>query len=145
MSKFLTPLKVEQIGARTWMLTDDLAYLSDRFRGIFIAPSGFQTDFASIPRGVWNLVPKEGIYNKVGVIHDAGYVNALLTSELLSMDGPRKRVFTVKSVADDLFEEGLKAVGVNRFQRWLMVLAVRKFGDPDGHPLAKVEATNAKV
>lgn len=122
---FLTPLRVEQVGPHRWRLLEDLLYRSVKYPGVFVAPAGYETDFASIPRIIGSLIPKDGIYNKVGVIHDAGYNNMLRT-----MDGVR--IFTTKQVADNLFAEGLKAVGVNPVTRFLMVQAVRRFGDPDG-------------
>jgi hypothetical protein len=126
-AKFLDPLRVVQIGPHRWRLLADLRFYSAQYRGVFIAPTGYECDFASVPRILGSLIPKTGGYNCVGVIHDAGYTNNLVTA-----DG--QRIFTVKQVADDLFAEGLKAVGVNWFQRVLMVQAVRRFGDPEGHP-----------
>lgn len=129
-AEFLSPLRAEQLSAHTWILTDDLHFLSARYPGVFVAPRGFQTDFASIPLVVGSLIPKTGAYNRVGVIHDAGYMNALVTEH-------GERIFTVKQVADNLFAEGLEAVGVPAWRRFLMVRAVRLFGDPLGHPLAE--------
>jgi hypothetical protein len=124
---------VEQIGPHRWILLADLAFYSRRYPGLFVAPRGFQTDFASIPLLAGTVLPKTGAYNPVAVIHDAGYMNALLT-EMGS------RIYTVKQVADTLFAEGLEAVGVPWWRRALMVRVVRWFGDPLGHPGADLEA-----
>jgi hypothetical protein len=126
---FLTPLRVEKIGPRRWMLTDDLHFASVRYDGVFVAPRGFQCDFASIPSILGSLFPIVGAYDPVAVIHDAGYVHALITRS-------GTRIHTVKHVADNLFDEGLRAVGVGFLRRRLMTRMVRLFGDPLAHPLA---------
>lgn len=111
------------------MLTDDLKFYSAKYRGVFIAPRGFQHNLASIPQIVQSLIPKVGKWDKGSTIHDAAYGNALTTE-----DG--RRIFCVKRVADDLFYEGLKAEGVNGLLAWMMHRAVKIGGDPLGHPLA---------
>jgi hypothetical protein len=128
-AQFLTPLRIEKIGPRRWMLIDDLKFHSERYDGVFVAPRGFQSDFASIPGVLGSLFPIVGSYDPVAVIHDAGYMHALTT-----LSGTR--VHTVKHVADNLFAEGLKAVGVGFLRRRLMTRMVRLFGDPAVHPLA---------
>jgi hypothetical protein len=140
---FATALKIEVIGNRSWMLIDDLVFYSGQYRGRFVAPAGFQTDLASVPRLVWNVFPKVGLHDKAAVIHDAGYANALTTYH----DNPMacKRIFTVKSVADDLFREGMVAEGVHAVSRWFMYQAVKRFGTPEGHPLAMNRATAEAV
>jgi hypothetical protein len=126
---FLSELEVRKIGERTWMLLSDLIFYSELYQGIFIAPRGFQTNFASIPQVAFALCPPIGWYDYAAVIHDAGYVNALVTPE-------NERIFTIKAVVDNLFFEGMAAKHVNPFVRQAMYQAVKAFGDPDGHPLA---------
>lgn len=36
-------------------------------------PAGFETDFASVPRVFWNILPPTGSYGKAAVIHDYLY------------------------------------------------------------------------
>lgn len=126
---FLTPLRVEQIGARRWLLTDTLIFRSAALRGTLAVPRGFQTDFASIPRFAWVLFPPADSYNPAAVMHDGAYANALMAQS-------GARVFLVKRLADDLFEECLRAVGISLWRRWVMATAVRAYGTPEGHPLA---------
>ena len=111
------------------MLTDDLVFYSAKYRGMFIAPRGFQHNLASIPQIAQSIIPKVGRYDKAAVIHDGAYGNVLTTE-----DG--KRIFCVKRVADDLFYEGMKAEGVNGLLAWMMHRAVVIGGNPAGHPLA---------
>jgi hypothetical protein len=117
------------------MLIDDLVFYSEEYRGRFVAPAGFQTDLASIPRVVWTLFPKVGLHDKAAVIHDAAYANALTTFH--EDRYARRRIFTAKTVADTLFDEGMKAAGVKGIARWFMQHAVVVFGSPEGHPLAE--------
>lgn len=127
--KFLSSLRVEKIGERTWILLESLIFFSIKYQGIYIAPRGFQTNLSSIPRVAFALFPPIGNYDKAAVIHDAGYGNSLLTE---SYD----RMFTSKELADGLFNEGMKAEKVNTIVRRTMYRSVRLFGDPVGHPLA---------
>ena len=128
-ARFHTDLVVKKIGERTWLLMEDLIFYSARFRGFVVAPRGFQTNLASIPTWAGSIFPLVGHQDKAAVIHDAGYGNALLTLD-------RERIFTIKHVADQLFDEGMEAEGVNTIKRWFMYRAVVLAGDPDGHPLA---------
>lgn len=135
---FASDLNIRVIGNRSWMLLDDLVFYSAVYRGLFVAPAGFQTDLASIPRLVWNVFPKVGLHDKAAVIHDAAYANALMTFEDRLA---RRRIFTVKDVADTLFREGMEAEGVNVCSRWFMYRTVLVFGSPEGHPLAANRST----
>lgn len=134
--RFLSPLRMETIGDRRWLLIDDLIFRSEKYRGIVIAPRGFQTDLASIPRLAWTLVPKVGKWDGPSVIHDAGYSNALVTEH-------GDRIFAVKAVSDNLFLEGMHAQGVNGFLAQFMYRAVSLFGNPEGHPLANALPTDS--
>lgn len=125
---FLTPLRMEKIGPRRWLLIDDLIFRSELYAGKVIAMRGFQTDLASIPRLFWVIAPKVDLYDQAAVIHDGGYGNALYTEN-------GDRMFTVKAVADKLFLEGMLAMGVSGWRARLMFKAVDLFGSPVGHPL----------
>jgi hypothetical protein len=135
---FLTPLRTEKIGAQRWLLIDDLIFRSVALRGLVVAPHGFQTDLASIPRFAWTVFPKEDLYDAGAVIHDAAYGNALMT-----MTGDR--MFVVKPIADNLFHEAILALGVPAWRANLMYWAVQQFGNPLGHPLAQNDAVRSRV
>lgn len=124
---FCTPLRLEKVAAQQWMLFGPLWFYSLKYDGVFVAPAGSVTDLASIPRGFWNVFPKVGLQDPIAAIHDAGYRNQLVTPSGV-------RIHTIKKVADDLFDEGLKAAGVSWLSRKLMVRMVRMFGDPLGPP-----------
>lgn len=124
MSAFLDPLRCERLANGRWRLLEPLRYQSERFGGVFQVPAGFETDFASTPRLVWTLIPKEGRWSRAAVMHDAGFAHALQTA-----DG--SRVHLIKRFADDLFAEALAADGVGWLTRTAMVAAVRAFGTAD--------------
>lgn len=135
---FLSPLRMETIGEREWLLTDDLVFFSALYRGVVIAPRGFQTNLASIPRLMWTVFPKVGKHDCGAVIHDGGYGHALLTQN-------GERIHAAKTVSDSLFYEGMRAAGVSRFAAAVMYRAVVLYGRPEVHPLAahSVEAVMA--
>lgn len=69
MGKFHTDLKVERTASGKWKLLAPLVYES-RTLGIIIAPTGFETDFASVPRIPFAYWFFGGMNDKEGVIHD---------------------------------------------------------------------------
>lgn len=77
-----------------------------------IVPDGFITDFASIPRIFWSILPPNGRYTKAAVIHDYLYQNAIHSKEY----------------ADKVFHEAMLVLGVNRRTAWIMYQAVKLFG-----------------
>ncbi len=129
MSAFLTPLRFEKVGPQSWLLIDDLEFASDALDRVVIAPRGFQTDLASIPRFLWAVFPKVDKWDAASVIHDAGYAGALTNT-----DGDR--ITLTKYQCDRLFLEGCRVLQVNGFIAWLMYGMVRLFGDKADHPLA---------
>lgn len=114
---FLTPLNVREIDGETWELLTPLLYRHEDGR-LFIVPAGTVTDFASIPRGLWNIFPKSGKHNRAAVVHDY-----LCQTQILG------HVETHK-----LFRTALKACGVNKLNRNLMYAAVRCCGPKWGTP-----------
>lgn len=74
-----------------------------------IVPAGFVTDFASVPRPLWSILPPWGKYSPAAVVHDY----------LCRKPGfPRKR-------ADKIFLELMKALGVPFWKRHIMYRGVR--------------------
>jgi hypothetical protein len=114
-AKFLTPLDTRDAEDGTnAILLHPLRFFSRTLGRTVVAPRGMETDYASIPRGVWNLA---------AVIHDAAYRHRL-------QDVVGNPFGVSKKVADDLFEEALRVCGVGWFSRTFMVRAVRIFGRP---------------
>jgi hypothetical protein len=75
-------------------------------------PEGFQTDFASVPRLFWWIIPTWGSYGNAAVIHDFLYQNGLRT----------------RKEADDIFLEAMGVLGTSWLTRHIMYWAVRIFG-----------------
>jgi hypothetical protein len=120
-SSFITPLEIEYIDGRKWRVTSEFDYVLDwnnlASRKITV-PAGFVTDFASIPRALWDILPPTGLYGKAAVIHDYLYVHG----GKLPPD-----VFTKKQ-ADRIFYEAMGVLGVPQPERWVMWRAVSAFG-----------------
>jgi len=111
---FWTPLVVEKVGPRTWRLAKDLLYASavEGAPPSILVPAGFETDFASVPRGLWNLFPPDGSYTAAAVVHDCLY-----------REGVAKR-----AAADAVFLEAMVVTGTGRFTRICIWASVRLFG-----------------
>lgn len=111
---FWTPLVVEKLGARNWKVAKDLVYASavDGAPPSILVPKGTETDFASVPRGLWNLFPPDGTYTAAAVVHDCLYREAVV---------PR-------SVADAVFLEAMAVTGTPRIARGTIWASVRMFG-----------------
>lgn len=113
MSQFLNKPRYEDEGGFPFVLIADFVYHSDLLGRDIVVPAGFETDLASIPRGLWNVIPKVGPWDYAAVIHDFLYKNNGVT----------------RSVADAVLSEALQ-VGphVDRTHRWLIVSGVRVGG-----------------
>ena len=114
--EFLSDLVVKDIDGDKWLLTAPLWY--QQHGTLYIAPSGFVTDLASIPAVVfWRR--KSGTHNEAAVIHDAGYAGQLIVDP--------HRVLSREDV-DHLFRDGMEALGVSRWTRMVEFRVVRLCG-----------------
>lgn len=94
-----------------WVLLTPLVYMSARI-GVVTIPSGFDTDFASVPRlpfMFWLLGDRA---NHAAVVHDYLYRTAMVS----------------RSDADAVFVEAAEAEGVNWLARWTMWTGLRVGG-----------------
>jgi hypothetical protein len=80
--------------------------------GEITVPHGFVTDFASVPRAFWHVIPPWGKYSLAAVVHDYLY----FTGEVS------------RKAADQVFLEQMRLLGVPWWKRRLMYYAVRWFG-----------------
>jgi len=114
MSSFTTPLIVQPLNDRDWKLIEPFEYhvgsLGSNER--ISVPPGFKTDFASVPRLLWTIIPPWGNYGKAAVIHDYCYSMAQY-SRLRS---------------DEIFLEAMEVLKVPHWKRKLMYHAVRLYG-----------------
>lgn len=63
-------------GKVTWFeLSEECEVAYDN--NILIIPKGYRTDFASVPRLLWSVVPPHGRMSNASVVHDFVYDNRL--------------------------------------------------------------------
>lgn len=128
MIRVLDPIRVEFVDGRRWVLLDSFKYhVGGPDSGhIVLVPAGFTTDFASIPRGLWNTFPPTGPYAPAALVHDWLYT----TGEVLlrNTTGHDYLYLIGRKYADDTFREVMEVIGVGRIKRNLMYRAVRLFG-----------------
>lgn len=114
--RFSTSLIVEfrQTGVKRVLCTD-LRYYSRRIDALLRIPSGFETDFASVPRLPLAFLLAGDTGHYAAVVHDWLYSG-------------RSDVAVSRRAADDVLLEALEVTGVAWWRRWPMWLAVRLFG-----------------
>jgi hypothetical protein len=108
---------------------------------VITVPTGFQTDFASIPWGLWNLFPPLGPWARPAIIHDFlyatrgdGWWGPEGGNRRKWITGPIRADFTagvyVREEADKIFREAMGAVEppVPAWRREVMYRAVRLGG-----------------
>src|SRR5262245_43933742 len=111
--RFLSALVVRDEGG-TFVLAEPLAYESAVLGGVLTVPAGFPTDFASIPRGLWTILPPVGKYDAGAVCHDKLY-----------RDGAFGGRSIARGVADRMLHEAMVVSGVGRVQRYLIYAGLR--------------------
>lgn len=125
MSRFTTPLRIEDtgvsLGGRSiFRILESFNYeLGAHDSGYVIhVPTGFETDYASVPKGLWNIMPPWGQYGKAAVLHDFLY---------------RKSSGFSKTLGDAIFLDAMEILGVSWWRRTIMYLGVRYFGHSSYH------------
>lgn len=125
MSSFTDPLEVRFLGGELWVTLRSFTYWSrcddsapelpieQRCKLRIVVPTEFVTDFGSIPAIAWPLIGHPaGEYVQATVLHDYLY----------STRGISRRE------SDEIFLEAMEVLGVPRWKRSLMWLAVRSAG-----------------
>ena len=115
-ASFPLPPRVEWVGPRRGIFRAPFAFISPSLGRIEIE-EGFDTDYASVPRGLWNLYPPDGAYSPAAWIHDWLYWHQRLNGL------PVKR-----EEADAVFLEAMEALGIGWFTRRILHRAVRVGG-----------------
>jgi len=100
---------------RPFELSRSFRYRSELLGRIITVPSGYRTDFASIPRVFWRVLHPVGAYSHAAVIHD-------WLCDLRGSTGIDSRT------AHAIFEEAMGTLGVAAWKRWVMVRGVQVFG-----------------
>lgn len=110
MAAFLSALILNDDGTGdSFTLVRPLRYQTDvPPTRVITVPIGFTTDFASVPRGFWNLFPKTGPWDRASVVHDYLY----------------RTQGSTKAGADAIFYEAMGVSGVPAWKRVTLYLAV---------------------
>jgi hypothetical protein len=66
---FLTPLRVECVGTKTWKLLENFSWRGSK-GDVFTVKAGEITDFATVPWWTQSLIPRTGTWTKAAVLHD---------------------------------------------------------------------------
>lgn len=123
-NEFLSPLQLEYLDGETWRVLAPFEYhLSDQYGEEFVRiPVGFVTDFASVPRVLWNVLPPTGGYGKAAVIHDWLYqYRSIMRTGFL----PR---LVERAEADTILKDAMSVLGVRWWTRWTIYSGVRLGG-----------------
>lgn len=83
------------------------------YKGITV-PTGFKSDFASVPRVFWPIITPLSGGLRAPIIHDYIYT--------------RKAAQFTRKKADEIFLEIMAADGISAFKRYAMYYAVRLSG-----------------
>lgn len=132
MSSFTDEPKVQPNADETeWTLLEPFRYWLTKLNegDVITVPAGFKTDFASVPRAFWTVLPPWGRYGKAAIVHDYLYANMGIVR--ISHDGEPERWgnFTRKE-SDDIFRDAMAVLGVSFIKRNIMWAAVRTFAGP---------------
>lgn len=92
-----------------------------------IVPAGFETDFASIPFGLWNLFPPLGPWARPAIIHDFLYATRGTGCWQGRYWASWPEGYS-RARADSIFREAMEVVGVPAWRRAVMYRAVRLGG-----------------
>ena len=112
--QFIGRCVTEGVAPYRWRLVEDFGYQSQA-GNILIVPAGFETNFASVPRLLWPILPlSDAVYDKAAVLHDYAVSNRILIGYSL-MDCHR------------LFREVLLFSGVGQVKAGVMYAGVVAF------------------
>ncbi|OHD70516.1 MAG: hypothetical protein A2W19_08915 [Spirochaetes bacterium RBG_16_49_21] len=128
MSRFTEILTVSPLSdGKTWIIRKKFGYDVGREGGAeFVdVPVGFMTDFASVPRLLWAIIPRWGTYGNAAVIHDYCYwcqqISVRRKRKIINKNINRKK-------ADRIFFEAMGVLRVTFYYRYTIYWAVRLFG-----------------
>jgi hypothetical protein len=99
------------VGAIEYELCESLLFVSE-IAGDIVVPAGTVTDFASIPRVFWRILPPWDTHRRAAIVHDFLYS---------TQTQPKK-------VADWVFLEAMQALKVPAWKAQAMYHAVKWFG-----------------
>jgi hypothetical protein len=108
----------------TWKPSSEQA---GKYKSVTV-PTGFVTDFASIPQLFWSLLKPDGLYAYAAVMHDYLY---------WTQEQPKEN-------ADDILKFGMQELGVSDAVVFAIYQAVRNFGQSSWDTGATLKATGER-
>lgn len=116
MSQFTSPLIIELIAPNLWRTFYPFDYHVGSYPSteIIVVPSGYVTDFASIPRIFWSVLSPIDKHGKASLLHDYCYT--------IKYKNNRK-------YCDKIFKEAMEVLKVNPLIARFMYNGVRLFGE----------------
>lgn len=120
MSSFTKPAIVRIEEPPFFIFEEEFVYYRTGDKNdIITVPKGFKTNFASIPRFLWSLLPPTGTrknhYFKSAAIHD------LLYDLCCDYSCTRKE-------ADKIMLEAMTAIGISKIVKYVLYYSARLFG-----------------
>lgn len=114
MSSFTDPLIVTKLPNGKWKTHSKFRYYigEENSEDSIEVPRGFETDFASVPRVFWAIIPPDGKYSQAAVLHDYLYHSKIRS----------------RKASDEIFLEAMEVLGVSWWRRKVMYYAVWSFG-----------------
>lgn len=116
-------------GRCTWRLAAPIHYdVGAEGSGETITvPAGATTDFASVPRWAWSVIPPDGPWLKAAVVHDHLY-RTRGTCELGGEVYRTRPAPYTRAESDAILKEAMAVLGVGAFARAVIYAAVRVGG-----------------
>ena len=124
---FDSELAIESATATTWRLTRPLIWTGTQ-GDTFVVPTGFVTDFASVPRFLHWVISPYGAYTRAAVLHDWLLVSLAAWWKERDADDPVMAASLPPANsrdADGIFRRVMQDLGVPWAKRWTMWTAVR--------------------
>lgn len=118
MGNFPDPLILKDIDGFRMTVLERFRYCMESGECVVVA-GGFETDFASVPRLFWTLLPASGPHNRAAVVHDWLYARRRIETAEGRTRKPLRRE------CDWIFLEALADCGIGWLVRNVMWLAVR--------------------
>jgi len=114
MSSFTSPLITKYLDGKNWELVESFRYhLGSKESGLTITvPSGFKTNFASIPKVFWAILPPHGEWGKASVLHDWLYYSQTYH----------------RFISDAIFLEAMHVLNVTAWKKWVIYYSLVIFG-----------------
>jgi hypothetical protein len=124
---FDSELSIRAVTATTWELAVPLIWTGTK-GDRFVVPTGFVTDFATVPRFLHWLVSPYGAYTRAAVLHDWLLTELAGWSRAVEADPGKPPLYDPPADScdcDGIFRRVMQDLGVGWPTRWIMWTGVR--------------------